>query len=109
MAAGIDRAGQVVLVTGGTRGLGREISERFLGDGADVVVCGRKEPDASPSAGGRDAVFLAADVRDAEQVEALVAGIVERFGHLDVVVNNAGGSPPGRIADVSPRFLASII
>jgi len=100
-----DFSGQVVLVTGGGRGVGSGIAERFVADGAQVVICGRNEP-AEPAAG---AEFLAADVRDAAQVDALVSTIVERHGHLDVLVNNAGGSPPADTATASPKFTASII
>ena len=105
----LDFSGKVVLVTGGARGIGRGITETFLAAGADVVICGRTAPDELPRAGDRDAVFVAADVRDAEQVDALFAAIVERTGRLDVLVNNAGGSPPADTATASPRFTAAII
>jgi NAD(P)-dependent dehydrogenase (short-subunit alcohol dehydrogenase family) len=105
----LDYRGKVVLVTGGGRGVGRGIAEGFLRAGADVVVCGRTTPDAPPSAEGRDAVFVEADVRDPEQVEALVAAVTDRFGRLDVLVNNAGGSPPADTATASPRFTTAII
>jgi NAD(P)-dependent dehydrogenase (short-subunit alcohol dehydrogenase family) len=101
--------GKVVIVTGGSRGVGRGIAESFLARGATVVVCGRNEPDDLPAASGATATFLAGDVRDAEQVDAIVAGTVERFGRIDVVVNNAGGTPPALVAEVSPRFITSII
>jgi len=109
IASALDFSGQVVLVTGGGRGVGRGISERFLEAGADVVVCGRHEPEVAPAGGGRSATFVPADVRDAESVAALVAAIVERHGRLDVAVNNAGGSPPVDTATVSPKFSTSII
>ncbi len=69
-------SGRVVLVTGGARGIGRGITEGFLAAGAEVVICGRSEPEELPTAGGRTAAFIAADVRDAEAVEALVAATV---------------------------------
>ena len=106
MQASFDFSGSVVLVTGGTRGVGRGITDSFLATGAAVVVCGRKQPEAG-SLGGAD--FVACDVRDAEQVAALVETIVERHGRLDVAVNNAGGSPPADSATASPRFSESII
>jgi NAD(P)-dependent dehydrogenase (short-subunit alcohol dehydrogenase family) len=109
MSSELDLTGRVVIVTGGARGVGRGISERFLEAGADVVVCGRNEPEKPPSAGGREAVFLAADVRDPEQVDRLVGGARERFGRLDVLVNNAGGSPAADAATASPRFSEKII
>ena len=105
----LDFSGKVVLVTGGARGIGRAIAETFLAAGADVYVCGRTEPDELPNAGGRAATFVTADVRDAEQVEALFSTIKERSGRLDVLVNNAGGSPPADTATVSPRFTSAII
>ncbi|MGH2476880.1 MAG: SDR family oxidoreductase, partial [Candidatus Limnocylindrales bacterium] len=101
----------IVLVTGGTRGLGLGLSEAFLGEGHDVVVCGRSDPGRPPAppAGDRAATFVAADVRDPDQVDALVRAVVDRHGRLDVLINNAGGSPPADAATVSPRFVAAII
>lgn len=105
----VDFAGRVALVTGGTRGIGRAITEAFLGAGAEVVVCGRTEPAEPPSVDGRRAGFVAADVRDPEQARALIDAVVERHGRLDVLVNNAGGSPTADAATVSPRFVERIV
>jgi NAD(P)-dependent dehydrogenase (short-subunit alcohol dehydrogenase family) len=105
----LDFTGKVALVTGGGRGIGRGIAEGFLGAGADVVICGRTEPESLPSSGGRVAAFVEADVRDADQVDALFTTTTERFGRLDVLVNNAGGSPPADTATASPRFTTAII
>ena len=109
MSGDLDLSGRVALVTGGGRGVGKGISETFLGAGAVVVICGRNEPESPPSHEGRQAEFLAADVRDAERVDALITAIVERHGRLDVVVNNAGGSPYAEAAKASPRFSEKII
>ena len=102
--------GRVVLVTGGTRGIGRQIATRFLAAGAEVVVSGRREP-AEPPTGpdGRASTFVAADVRDPDQAATMVAACGERHGRLDVLVNNAGGSPPADTATASPRFSESIV
>ena len=105
----IDFSGQVVIVTGGTKGIGRTIVERFLELGADVATCGRNEPEALPTVDGRTAMFQTCDVRDPEQVQGFVDAVVERFGRLDVLVNNAGGSPHVNAAEASPRFSESII
>ncbi|TXS49002.1 SDR family oxidoreductase [Streptomyces sp. OR43] len=105
----LDFTGHVVLVTGGTKGIGAAIAAAFLGAGADVVVCGRTTPDTLPAAGGREAVFVPADVRDPAAASCLVDTAVERFGRLDVVVNNAGGSPDADAATVSPRFVEKIV
>ncbi len=105
MTIPLDLGGRVALVTGGGRGVGRGIAERLLDAGAEVVICGRSEP-ADPSPG---ATFLAGDVRDPDAVEALVATCVERFGHLDIAVNNAGGSPVVETATASPRLTETVI
>jgi len=105
----LDMTGRVVLVTGGGKGIGRGISERFLAAGADVVVCSRSEPETLPSAGGRTAVYTPADVRDADTAFAVADFIDERFGRLDVLINNAGGAPMTDAATVSPRFSKAII
>jgi NAD(P)-dependent dehydrogenase (short-subunit alcohol dehydrogenase family) len=99
----------VVLVTGGVRGVGAGITRTFLEAGAHVVACARNEPEQPVSRSGRTAEFAACDVRDAEQVRALVDGVVRRHGRLDVVVNNAGGAPYAEAAAVSERFHAKIV
>jgi len=104
-----DMARAVAVVTGGTRGIGRGIATSLLSCGADVVVCGRRPPETLPSASGRTAHFVAADVRKPEQATAVVAEAVARFGRLDLLVNNAGGSPPADAATASPRFSTAIV
>jgi NAD(P)-dependent dehydrogenase (short-subunit alcohol dehydrogenase family) len=105
----IDLAGQVAIVTGGARGVGRGISERLLEAGADVVICGRNAPESLPSAAGRSAHFASADVRELESIDRVIAFARERFGRLDVLVNNAGGSPAAPAATASPRFSEKIL
>jgi len=109
MSLPLDFTGHVVLVTGGSRGIGRGIAEAFLAAGADVAVCGRKAPDELPNSADKSAIFLSADVRDAEQVEKMVNEVVERLGRLDVLVNNAGGAPFVEAATASPRFSEKVI
>lgn len=105
----LDFTGCGVVVTGGTRGIGAGIARAFLAAGAQVLVCGRTEPADLPQMAGRVAGFLPADVRDPLQVARLVAVAVERFGRLDVVVNNAGGAPHAPAATASPRLHAKVI
>jgi NAD(P)-dependent dehydrogenase (short-subunit alcohol dehydrogenase family) len=109
MSNPFDFSGRAALITGGSRGIGRGIAEAFLAAGADVAVCGRAEPDVLPCAGSKSALFVSADVRDAEQVEKMVKEVVERLGRLDVLVNNAGGAPFAEAATASPRFSEKII
>ena len=100
MTRAVDLSGRVALVTGGSRGIGRGIAAVLVEAGATVVTCGRTEA-ADPVA---DTEHLTCDVRDPDAVEALVAGIVESHGRLDLVVNNAGGAPYALAADSSSRL-----
>lgn len=105
----LDYTGKVVLVTGGTKGIGATIAQSFLQAGAQVVVCGRQTPEQLPVAEDRTADFYSLDLRDIDALSALFDYISERYGRLDVVVNNAGGSPNVDAATASPRFSESII
>lgn len=108
-SAALDYRDKVVLVTGGTKGIGAGIARGFLAAGASVVVCGRNPPEALPAFGSEVAEFISADVRDIESLQTLFATIGERFGRLDVVVNNAGGAPFALADKASPRFHEGII
>jgi 3-hydroxybutyrate dehydrogenase len=92
MAAVHDR---VALVTGGSRGIGRGIAVALLAEGAKVVINGRsaeKGQRALEEMGAGDrGHFIAGDVRRREDCEALVDGTVERYGRIDILINNAGG------------------
>jgi NAD(P)-dependent dehydrogenase (short-subunit alcohol dehydrogenase family) len=109
MENAIDLTDQVALVTGGGKGVGRGISERLLQAGATVFICGRSQPESLPEAGGRQADFIACDVRDIEQIQACINAVMERAGQLDILVNNAGGAPYAEAATASPRFSEAII
>jgi NAD(P)-dependent dehydrogenase (short-subunit alcohol dehydrogenase family) len=94
-----DLSGKVALVTGGSRGLGREMVLAFARHGADVVIASRKADACEALAdrvrreSGRDALPVACHVGRWEQCEALVEAAYARFGRVDVLVNNAGSSP----------------
>lgn len=100
---------RVVLVTGGAKGVGRGISERFLETGATVIVCGREATPQLPAVADRAVEFIACDVRKREQVDALFEQITQRHQRLDVLVNNAGGAPYALAGQASPRFHEAII
>ena len=93
--------GKVAFITGGGGGIGRATAERFAEEGAKIVIAGIN-PDVGASAAesarkfgvnsGGDAHFIKTDVSDADSVQSAIAETVDRFGRLDILHNNAGGS-----------------
>jgi NAD(P)-dependent dehydrogenase (short-subunit alcohol dehydrogenase family) len=100
-----DLTGRAALVTGGTRGIGLAIATALLAGGARVMVCGRSRPEWLPAG----LQYTAADVREPEQAAAAVTAAVTAFGRLDIVVNNAGGSPSVPAAVASPNLIAAVV
>jgi NAD(P)-dependent dehydrogenase (short-subunit alcohol dehydrogenase family) len=103
----------IVLITGGLSGIGRATALAFARQGARVVVSGRKEDQGKAvlnelRATGAEAEFIRADVRHEEDVRNLIDGTVERFGRLDIAVNNAGTEgKPGPVVDQSAESYAA--
>ena len=91
-------SGKVALVTGGNRGIGEAIVRLFAQEGAKVAFCGRRGSlgqtvEKEVRAGGGDVFFVQADVSKEEEAKRFVDETVERYGRLDIVVNNAGIAP----------------
>jgi 7-alpha-hydroxysteroid dehydrogenase len=106
--------GKVALVTGGGKGIGRGIAIGFAEAGADVVVAARTQSDieavtADVEALGRRALPVVTDVMRAEELEALVERTVAELGRLDVLVNNAGGTPPRPAMATSEAFFETAL
>ena len=108
---------RVVLITGGSRGLGRATALAFARAGAAVVVCARESDDlrrvaAELEALGTSALALTADLRSARDIERVVARAFDRFGHIDVLVNNAselGPTPLPFLADYPPADFVDVV
>lgn len=116
MARRVDISGSNVLVTGGGRGIGRATALSLAQAGAQVAICARTESELAATAAeisaltGNAVVWRATDVSDPEDVERLAAFLRERWGRVDVLVNNAAAlGPVGRLVDVPLReWLATV-
>jgi peroxisomal 2,4-dienoyl-CoA reductase len=107
-------AGKVVFITGGATGIGKEIARVFGRHGARVAIASRKTDNleaaqAELEAEGIECHIETFDVRDAAAVNRVVGAVVERFGGLDVVVNNAAGNFPAPITDISPNGFKAVV
>ena len=110
-----DLAGKVAIVTGGSRGLGREMSLAFADAGADVVVASRKLETCEEVASlirerGRKALAVSAHMGRWDEAERLVDRAYEEFGRVDVLVNNAGKSPLYEsLADIDEGYMDAVL
>ena len=114
MSEKFDIAKKVAIVTGGNVGIGQAVARMFLEEGASVVTCSRRDYPSPPAAEGLEGVsdrivHMTCDVREADQIDAVVKRAVDEFGRLDILINNAGGSPAASSSTASPRFFAAII
>ena len=98
----LELKGKVAIVGGGSKGLGRACAQVLAAEGAKVAVCSRSKPDLEKAAQeirdttGGDVLAFAGDLDHHETIKALIAATVQRFGRLDIMVNNSGGPPLAR-------------
>ena len=114
LAEMIDLTGKAAVVTGGAKGIGWGISRRLAEAGAavliaDVDLAGAEQSAAELERAGGRASAIAVDVSDEDQVRAMVAACRERFGSLDILVNDAGIFPSSPIAEMSPALFDKVI
>ncbi|MBM4212290.1 MAG: SDR family oxidoreductase [Gammaproteobacteria bacterium] len=105
----LDFTGKVVLVTGGVSGIGAGISVRFLEAGATVVACSRRAPAELPRYADRTVDYRSCDVRKVAECRSLIERVVAKYGRLDALINNAGGSAEVPSADADPALTEKII
>lgn len=96
--------GRVVLVSGGTQGVGAGVARAAVREGATVAITGRRPELGREVAADIGAFFVRTDVADVEQVQASVAAVVAEFGRVDALVNSAGLTDRGTLLDTSPEL-----
>jgi peroxisomal trans-2-enoyl-CoA reductase len=106
--------GRTALVTGGGSGIGKQIALAFARFGANVVIASRKAENLEAAARdiatrGAQCLAVPTNIRETEQVDALVAQALARFGAIDFLVNNAGGQFPARPSDISDRGWRAVV
>src|SRR4051794_14105321 len=106
--------GRVAMITGGGSGIGRSSALMLAREGVDIVICDIKREAgesvaAEVQALGRDAVSLPTDSSDRLQVQALVKAGVERFGKIDILLNNAGIAQQGTLRDLTEEIWDRVI
>jgi len=108
-------AGRVVLVTGSSRGIGAEVAVKAAGEGARVAVHFHRSPDGADAtaarvrAAGAEAEVFGADIADGSAAEGLVARVIDRFGRIDGLVNNAGLTQVGPFLEITPEAWDAVL
>ncbi|KRP10392.1 MAG: short-chain dehydrogenase [SAR86 cluster bacterium BACL1 MAG-121105-bin34] len=100
---------KTVIITGGTKGIGLEITKTFLRLDANVVVLARNKPSRKIQAKGNAGVYIECDIRSLESIDNALKTIKSEYKTLDILVNNAGGAPLVDSISASPKFHQAII
>ncbi len=98
---GMEIEGKIFIITGGSRGIGKALTRGFSGDGANVVITGRNRTDLEETAAENpDRIIpIAGNVTSETDVESMIAAVVDRFGRIDVLINNAGIINTGKLLE----------
>ena len=100
---------KTVLITGGSRGIGLEITKTFLKHQANVIILARNKPKRKIQSKGNASYFIECDIRDVDSIDSAIKLITSKYKSIDVLINNAGGSPLAPAISASPKFHQAII
>ena len=104
-----DYSHKVVIVTGGAGHIGSAVSRSYLAAGATVIICGRNAPEPAIEENSNRAQFIATNLRRKDQCQQMVEQVIAKWGRIDILINNAGGSPPLESASVDPSISEKIV
>ena len=100
---------KTVVITGGSRGIGLEITKTFLKHQANVIILARNKPNRKIQSKGNASYFIECDIRDVDSIDSAIKLIASKYKSIDVLINNAGGSPLAPAISASPKFHQAII
>ena len=100
---------KTVVITGGSKGIGLEITKTFLKHQANVIVLARNKPKRKIQSKGNKGYFIECDIRNTESIDSALKDIASKYKSIDVLINNAGGAPMADSLTASPKFHEAII
>lgn len=100
---------KTVVITGGSKGIGLEITKTFLKHQANVIILARNKPKRKIQSKGNAGYFIECDIRNAESIDSAIKDIASKYKSIDVLINNAGGAPMADSLTASPKFHEAII
>lgn len=100
---------KTVVITGGSKGIGLEITKTFLKHQANVIILARNKPKRKIQSKGNKGYFIECDIRNTESIDSAIKDIASKYKSIDVLINNAGGAPMADSLTASPKFHEAII
>jgi len=100
---------KTVVITGGSKGIGLEITKTFLKHQANVIILARNKPKRKIQSKGNTGYFIECDIRNTESIDSAIKDIASKYKSIDVLINNAGGAPMADSLTASPKFHEAII
>ena len=100
---------KTIVITGGSKGIGLEITKTFLKHQANVIILARNKPKRKIQSKGNAGYFIECDIRNTESIDSALKDIASKYKSIDVLINNAGGAPMADSLTASPKFHEAII